>query len=146
MTKNKIVSSSILIKASTENVFNFLANPQNHLLMDGSGQLQDFVDVPERLFLGSKFSMDVKLGAKYKVTNTVIEFEENHIIAWKHFGKHVWKYELEDKGDGKTLLTEYWNWGTMPFGARSAIELLGFPRRNLENIEKTLVKVAKLNE
>jgi hypothetical protein len=144
MAKDKIVSSSLLIKAPVSKIFDFLANPQNHLLIDGSGQLQDFIDVPERLFLGAKFSMDIKMGPKYKVTNTVIEFEENKVIAWKHFGRHVWKYELEDKGDNATLVTESWNWGTMPFGTRTGIEILGFPKKNLENIRKTLEKIAIL--
>ena len=146
MSKNQKVSSSLVIKAPVEEVFNFLANPQNHLLMDGSGQLQDFVDVPERLFLGAKFSMEVKLGTKYKVTNTVIEFEENKVIAWKHIGQHVWRYDFLDNGDNTTTLTESWDWSTMPFGTKFGIEILGFPKKNLENIKNTLKKIAELLE
>ena len=31
----------------------------------------------------------------YRISSTVMEFVENRLIAWAHFGKHRWRYELE---------------------------------------------------
>jgi hypothetical protein len=47
----------------------------------------------------------MKIGLPYKMTNTVVEFEENKRIAWRHFGGHIWRYILEPV-DGGTKLTE----------------------------------------
>ena len=45
-------------------------------------------------------------GCPYRTDNTVVEFEEGRLIAWCHFNRHRWRYELEPLGDGSTLVTE----------------------------------------
>jgi hypothetical protein len=52
---------------------------------------------PQRLSAGAKFGMDMKLGAPYKIVNTVIEFDEPKVIAWRHFNGHVWRYLFEPR-------------------------------------------------
>ncbi|HZY75470.1 MAG TPA: hypothetical protein VFE40_04060 [Jatrophihabitantaceae bacterium] len=63
---------------------------------------------PQRLSAGAKFGMDMKLGAPYKIVNTVIEFDEPKVIAWRHFNGHVWRY-LFEPADGGTKVTEQWD-------------------------------------
>ena len=72
-----------------------IASPQGHVEMDGSGTVQGVASGPERLELGSKFRMKMKMGVPYQMRSTVVEFEDERLIAWAHFGKHRWRYEPE---------------------------------------------------
>jgi hypothetical protein len=53
----------------------------------------------------------MKVGTSYKITNTVVEFEEGERIAWRHFHGHRWRYEFADV-DGGTEVTETFDWST----------------------------------
>lgn len=86
--------------------------------------------------------MDMRLGLPYKILNTVVEFEPDRLIAWRHFSGHRWRWQLRDLGEGRTEVTETFDWST----ARSprAIELLGFPERNRKGIAATLRRLDDL--
>ncbi|HWD04884.1 MAG TPA: SRPBCC family protein [Amycolatopsis sp.] len=134
---------AVTVAASREQIFDLLADPANHPLLDGSGTVRASRDGgPTRLSLGARFGMDMRMGAPYRIRNTVVEFEENRLIAWRHFMGHRWRWLLEPAGDGKTTVTETFDYST----ARSplALRLLGFPRRNTEGIAKTLARLAKM--
>jgi len=48
--------------------------------------------------MNAKFGMKMSFGpVPYFIRSKVVEFEENKRIAWAHFGKHRWRYELEGK-------------------------------------------------
>lgn len=139
MARTRQVSTSRTIAADRQRIFDVLADPAMHPRIDGSGTVRDVQDGgPDRLELGAKFGMDMKLGTSYRILNTVVEFEEGERIAWRHFGRHRWRYQLEDV-DGGTRVTETFDWSTalVPF----AIELAGFPRKNLEAIHATLARL-----
>lgn len=134
---------SRVVNASPARVFELLADPANHPLLDGSGSVRaSRSSGPRRLGLGDRFGMDMRLGLPYKILNTVVEFEADRLIAWRHFSGHRWRWELRDLGDGRTEVTETFDWST----ARSprAIELLGFPSRNRRGIEATLRRLDEL--
>lgn len=133
-----LVSESIMITAPAEELFEIVANPAMHPVIDGSGSVQQGSDRnPERLSLGAKFGMDMKLGAPYKITNTVIEFEEGRRIAWRHFHGHIWRYIFEPV-DGGTTVTEQWDARRLPLIKRVGLRLTGFPARNRKGIQATL--------
>ena len=139
MAKDRKVSVSRTIKASPDVIFDILADPARHPEIDGSGTVKSLKsDSPERLSLGAKFGMKMKLGLPYDIRNTVVEFEENELIAWAHFGKHRWRYELEATDEG-TLVTETFDWSTSLFPP--AIELAGYPKRHVSSMEKTLERL-----
>jgi hypothetical protein len=71
-----------------------------------------------------------------------VEFQENRLIAWRHFMGHRWRWLLEPAGEGKTTVTETFDYST----ARSplAVKLMGFPQRNADGIEKTLARLTKM--
>lgn len=142
--KSRRTSASRRIAASPEVVFDLLTDASKHELIDGSGTVQGVLKEPERLTLGSKFGMDMKLSLlPYRISSTVVEFEENRLIAWEHFGKHRWRYELEPIEDG-TLVTETFDWSTSI--APKFIELAGYPEKHLPNIERTLERLAEVLE
>ena len=67
-----------LIRASPEAIFDVLADPAKHALIDGSGMVQGTSGAPStRLALGTTFGMSMKLGMRYSTASTVVEFEEN---------------------------------------------------------------------
>ena len=119
MTSSKNVETvERVIPTPPERIFDLLADPRRHHDIDGSGSVVAAKDGPERLSLGSKFGMSMKLGIPYSMVSEVVEFEENRRIAWqsrppssfgaKFAGGRIWRYELEPV-DGGTLVRESWD-------------------------------------
>lgn len=139
MPKEQSVSASRLIDAPAEVIFAILADPSRHAEIDGSGTVRGSKDsTPELLTMGSKFGMKMKIGVPYDMRSTVVEYEENKLLAWAHFGKHRWRYELEEV-DGGTMVTETFDWSTAL--SPKFIELMGYPKKTLPAIEKTLERL-----
>lgn len=137
----KIVSRSTIVPAPAQLVFDLLADPRRHGEIDGSGSIQSAqLDAPERLSLNATFGMKMKIGLPYKITNTVVEFEENKTIAWRHFGGHIWRYILEPV-DGGTKVTEQFDWNTSK--SPLILKLRKSPQENAKSIEKTLENLVK---
>jgi len=102
----KIKSASIIINAPASKIFDVIANPQMHSIIDGSNSVRSVIKGPTRLALGSKFGMNMEIGIKYRITNTVVEFEENKLIAWRHLGRWIWRYELKEISPTQTVVIE----------------------------------------
>jgi hypothetical protein len=144
MTDNnkRIVSVSRTIPAPSEVLFDIVANPKRHCEIDGSGTVNEATSgADDKLALGSKFGMKMKQGVPYTIKNTVVEFEEGRLIAWRHMGRHRWRYQFETVEDG-TLVTESFDWSTSPIAL--ALELAKFPERHLPNMEKTLERLEEI--
>lgn len=144
----QMVSVSRVIAASPEAIFDVLADPARHAEIDGSGSVQKLRSEGARLALGAKFGMDMKFGLMpYKISSKVVEFEENELIAWAHFGKHRWRYELEATevdGAPATNVTETFDWSTSAFP--KGIELAGYPKKHPVNMKATLERLAAIFE
>lgn len=144
----QMVSVTRVINAPAEAIFDVLAEPARHAEIDGSGMVQSARGESQRLALGSKFGMDMKIGPlPYRISNKVVEFEENRLIAWQHFGKHRWRYELRpvDGEDGPaTEVTETFDWSTAAIP--KVIELAGYPKKHPANMEATLERLADVVE
>jgi hypothetical protein len=137
-----LVSESRTIAADAQRLFDIVADPAMHPVIDGSGSVKAFqAGGPERLALGTTFGMEMKLGAPYKITNTVVEFEEGRRLAWRHFNGHVWRYLFEPVEAGTTV-TEQWD--ARPVWNRLALRLAGFPTRNRAGIRATLAGLDEL--
>lgn len=138
MARQRKVSVSRVIPASPEAIFAVLDDPSKHPVIDGSGTVTGSPEPSRHLTLGDRFGMSMKIGVPYKMSNTVVEYEAGRLIAWEHFGKHRWRYELEPVGSG-TKVTETFDWST----ARSPkfIELMGYPRKHVPNMERTLERL-----
>jgi hypothetical protein len=83
--------------------------PKNHSLMDGSGMVKSNLSGPDRLYLGAKFGMRMRLGIPYVIKNQVIEYQDNKSIAWQHLLHNVWRYELQELDASTTLVIESWD-------------------------------------
>ena len=138
-TSEKIVSGTRTISAPAAVIFDLLADPTRHAEIDGSDMVQAArPSGPSRLSKGAKFGMDMKIFGvvPYRISNEVVEFIENERIAWRHFGHHIWRYELEAIDETTTKVTESFEWGTARFPPM--YEWVGYPKQHEGNIASTL--------
>ncbi|WP_417215350.1 hypothetical protein [Arthrobacter sp.] len=134
------VTRQRLVQAPPGAIFELLADPSKHPLIDGSGTVKRArQEQPARLSLGAEFGMDMRLGLGYKIRNTVVEFEEARVIAWRHFNGHRWRYELTPAPRG-TLVRETWDASRLK--RQWPLKVLGFTRTTPVNIERTLERLA----
>lgn len=132
-TVNQIISVERVIPAAPGLIFELLADPRKHHVFDGSGSVKEAkISAPARLSLGATFAMNMRIGVPYKITNTVVEFEENRRIAWRHFGGHVWRYILTPV-EGGTLVTEQFDY------THNRSHLMLRVMKAFENNEKAMV-------
>ncbi len=140
---SRSVSRSVVVSVPPGEVFDVLAAPARHPEIDGSGSVKSRLRGPQRLSPGARFGMRMQVGLPYVISNTVVEFEEGRRIAWRHLGRHVWRYELEPVPEG-TRVTETFDWsGAL---APRVLELAGYPARNARSMEKTLLRLKELLE
>lgn len=137
MSSSRSISVSRVINAPASKIFDLLADPRQHVKLDGSGSVSSVKSAPDRLALGSTFSMHMKMGLGYVTRNRVVEFEEKRRIAWHHFSQFIWRYELEPV-DGGTRVTETFDYDR-PWAL--AIIAMGFPERNRLGMEGTLERL-----
>lgn len=129
------VAATTVLAAPPHEVFALLADPHRHHEFDGSGSVRGAVSGPRRLALGDRFGMQMKITLPYRITNEVVEFEVDRRIAWCHFAKARWRYELEPI-DGGTRITETFDYGVSRFPW--VMELARFPEGNRRSIRDTL--------
>jgi len=142
MSDDKIVRVSRMIPAEPQAIFDLLADPRRHADIDGSGSVKAArVNAPERLSLGARFGMDMRIGLPYRITNEVVEFDEPRQIGWRHFGGHVWRYRLEPT-EGGTLVTEEFDWSTNK--SPIMLKVMKATERNRVAMEATLKRLETL--
>jgi uncharacterized protein YndB with AHSA1/START domain len=113
-----VVSVERIIAAPPAALFAVVADANRHPEIDGSGTVvKTKSGTPQKLSLGSTFSMSMKMGVPYSMSNTVIEFEQDRRIAWQTVlpgplgrlvGGRVWRYQFEAV-EGGTKVTESWD-------------------------------------
>lgn len=145
-----IVTVQRFIAAPPEAIFDLLADPARHRDIDGSGTVRDPKAGSERLELGSRFGMAMKMGMPYSMESTVIELEPNRRIAWQtrgpgrigsRVGGRIWRYELEP-GDGGTLVKESWDITQESPFTKPAVRLAA--KKTAESMAATLERIEQL--
>jgi len=142
MTTPEIAEATRIVPASAEDIFELLATPANHALIDGSGTVKGTKrGTPQRLSSGARFGMNMRILGPYPIVNEVVEFEEGRRIAWRHYGGHIWRYILEPLGPNTTQVTEQFD----PTHARSpwVLKMLDASRRNQRSIDLTLHRMVE---
>jgi hypothetical protein len=142
----KIKSARIVIHALPADIFNILANPHRHHEIDGSKTIKSNLSGPSRLSLGSNFGMAMHLGINYRIMNTVVEFKDNEVIAWRHLGRWRWRHELKDLGNGSTEVTETFDGSSAPALAQLWLKFRkAYPWTQLV-VAKSLVRLKQVAE
>ena len=142
------VSAERVIAAPASAIFDLIADPSRHREIDGSGTVRDAKAGSERLQLGSRFGMSMKMGLPYSMVSTVIEFEEDRLLAWQTrgpgpvgglVGGRIWRYELEPV-DGGTRVRETWDISQESFVTKPVVRAGG--KATAKNMAATLDRIA----
>ena len=142
----RTTAARIVIDAPAQQIFDLIADARCHPLFDGSGTLQGSLSGPERLHLGAKFGMAMKIKLPYRITNTVVAFEEGKKISWSHLMKWTWSYELVDLGNNRTQVTEIFSARDIPWFAGKWLNATGSLERNQKWMAKSLVRLKAICE
>lgn len=143
-------AARITVQAPASTVFDVLADPAQHPLIDGSGTVKGTLSGPARLSLGAEFGMSMRIDMPYRIENTVVEFEEGRLIAWRHLNGHRWRYELEpaprsaESDTEATIVTETFDGRTARVPA--SLLLINAYSNNQIAVAKTLVRIKELVE
>ncbi|WP_300013057.1 SRPBCC family protein [Pseudonocardia sp.] len=137
----RTVTASTVVAAPPAEVFALLANPHRHHEFDGSGTVRGATSGPQQLALGDRFGMDMKIKVPYRITNRVVEFDQDRLIGWCHPARAIWRYELEPV-DGGTRVTETFDYAGSPVA--KGMELLKMPRGNAKSIRDTLRRLVTI--
>lgn len=141
-TGPKRVARRVEVAAPAHEVFALICDPRRHAELDGSGTVGTTVSGPQRLGQGAKFSMNMKqLGIPYRITNTVIDFQDDRVIEWRHPFGHTWRWELEEVGPGRTRVTEIFDYSLAPLG--KLFEITGRVTKNDTSIAATLDRLRR---
>lgn len=135
------ITRRVIVDAPADELFDLVADPHRHHEIDGSGTVQAKVTGPHRLSPGAKFSVAMTFKVvPYRITSTTTAFTENELIEWQHPMKHRWRWEFRALGDGRTEVTETWDYRDNK--AAKVLELMRYPKQNAQGIEKTLAGLA----
>jgi uncharacterized protein YndB with AHSA1/START domain len=110
----RVVRASREIAASPERIFELIADPAQQAGWDANGNLGGAQPGQRVRRAGDVFLMTLTSGSVRE--NHVVEFEEARRIAWKpsQVGRsqpgHLWRWELEPLGGGRTLVTHTYDW------------------------------------
>jgi len=133
------VSVSRTIDVPAQELFDFLARPANHPLIDGSGMLREGSG-GLIAGVGDVFTMKMhndEMG-DYEMSNHVVEYEPSRRIGWEPVLKtasrpedqadigdrseHRWAYELAPLDSRSTLVTETYDCSRAPGWLRNAVK------------------------
>ena len=142
----KIKSARIVINAPAEKIFAILTDPRRHKEIDGSSTIQENISGPDKLVHGSKFGMQMHLGIDYRIRNTVVEYRENQLIAWRHLGRWIWRYELVNIGPQQTQVTETFDASRAPLIAKAWLSFRKAYPWTQKAVAKTLVRLKSISE
>lgn len=111
---SRLVTADRAVEAPAELVFELIADPSAQPRWDGNDNLAAAEPGQRVRGVGDVFVMTLTLGSVRE--NHVVEFDEGRRIAWRpsERGKpppgHLWRWELEPLGDGRTLVRHGYDW------------------------------------
>ena len=147
-----VVTVERLIPAPASEIFDLIADPSRHRDIDGSGTVRAAKGAGEgqKVSLGSTFGMSMKMGLPYSMSSTVIEYEEDRLLAWqtrgpgpigKLVGGRIWRYELEPV-EGGTLVKETWD--ITQESPLTKLGVRGLGKKTAGNMSATLARIEKI--
>lgn len=102
------------IAADPHTIFELIADPAQQPRWDGNDNLGHADEGQRVRAVGDVFVMTLKSGQVRE--NHIVEFEEGSRIAWtpappgEQPPGHLWRWELESLGDGRTRVTHSYDW------------------------------------
>ena len=145
----KRISAQREIPASSEEIFEVLSLPANHVALDGSGFVRG-LDHGDRITeVGQVFTMNMDgehMGGEYQTDNHVTGYGKNQRLAWKTAPAGTqppgweWTWTLEPQGPDSTLVSVAYDWSEVT--DKDLLEKVGFPLVPQEALEESLARLA----
>jgi hypothetical protein len=147
MTQETIIAT-IDIPAPAEAVFGVLANPESHVVIDGTGWVKEPLDRQQLTRVGQIFRVamyhDNHPDKNYEMANEVVVFDRPHAIAWKpgqdisgdgnlSFGGWFWRYDIRGTAPSETRVTLTYDWSAVSPDIREHIQFPPFDPTHLDN-------------
>jgi uncharacterized protein YndB with AHSA1/START domain len=139
--EQRVVSASLVIDAPAETIWELIVEPVNQPSWDGNDNLGQAEPGQRVQAVGDVFRMTLSGGAVRD--NHVVEYDEGRRIAWRPsevdrppFG-HLWRWELEPRDDGSTLVTHTYDWTQLTDETR-------FPRARATQHENLMASLERL--
>jgi len=155
--KAERITATANIRASRSEVFDVLANPSTHAVIDGTGWVRESLDDARLDHVGQVFRMamyhDNHPDKNYEMANRVEVFDRPSAIGWKPgqispdtgelgFGGWTWRYDLAPAGPAGTEVTLTYDWSAVPAKIREYIQFPPFEQRHLDNSLEHLARLA----
>ena len=112
--QSRVVRASRDIAAPATRIFVLIADAAEQPRWDGNDNLKE-ADAGQRVrAVGDVFVMRLRRGGVRE--NRIVEFDEGRLIAWRPNvpGRpppgHLWRWELEPLGEGRTRVTHTYDW------------------------------------
>ncbi len=153
---DETVSATTTINAPAEAVFEVLADPSQHVAIDGTGWVREALDAQPLTGPGQVFRMAMYHAnhpdGDYEMANQVLVFEAPRAISWRPgqvspetgelgFGGWTWRYDLTALGPDETEVTLTYDWSDVPPFLRQHIQ---FPPFTLDHLDNSLTHLAEL--
>jgi len=109
-----VTTTSREIAASTETIFDLIADPAQQPRWDGNDNLVEAAPGQRVTAVGGMFTMMTRRGNIRE--NHVVEFEEGRLIAWRPAEPgqeppgHLWRWELQPIAPSQTRVTHTYDW------------------------------------
>ena len=137
----RVVSASREIAADAARLFELIADPSEQPRWDGNDNLSEAAPGQRVRAVGDVFEMTNTSGRVRE--NHIVEFEEGRLISWRpsEVGKkppgHLWRWELEPLGPGRTRVTHTYDWTELTDSNR-------LPRAQATTSDKLLASIDRL--
>lgn len=112
-----VVKATREVPASADTIFALIADPSQQPRWDGNQNLAEAPTGQRVRGVGDMFTMVLTRGSVRE--NHVVEFEEGRCIAWRPADPghppagHLWRWELETKGELSTRVTHSYDWSQL---------------------------------
>lgn len=145
----KSITTTRVIDASADAIFNVLSNPERHAQIDGSGMVQSDEKSDRITEVGQMFTMNQhwdKLGGDYKTDNHVVGYDHNKLLAWKTTEAGTeppgwqWVWELEPQGPDSTEVTLTYDWSNVT--DTNVLKKVAFPVVSEHDLQSSLNNLA----
>jgi uncharacterized protein YndB with AHSA1/START domain len=138
--EQRVVSASLGIAAPADAIWELIADPASQPSWDGNDNLGSAAPGQRVGAVGDVFTMTLAGGAVRE--NHVVEFEAGRRIAWlpSEVGAeppgHLWRWELEPRDDGATLVTHTYDWTQLRDEKRLQRARVTLPRNLMASLER----------
>lgn len=156
MTNDTMVATTT-IPAPAETVFDVLADPTTHSVIDGTGWVGEALDKEPLANAGQIFRVamyhDGHPNKNYEMANKVVLCDRPHAVAWQPgqdpagdgnftFGGWIWRYDVRSAGSSEVHVTLTYDWSAVAPDLREHIQFPPFDAAHLENSLKNLSDLA----